>query len=129
MTEFKLGELQHHVLQAVSRGRLQICKGDQAEPCEVWLISDERNGLADELNTMFPDATVMEWDGGPGLRRNNYPLREQSRDVAIVVRTHFNGQIAEPTATAEAVPFAPLGQIIREEAKAPPPLWCGSLEL
>jgi hypothetical protein len=84
--DIALGELRHHVLQAASRGSLRLCNVDQAKTCDVWLITDPRNGLREELETIFPEVEVVDWDAAEHLRIVQRRLSSQAMAVAEVVQ-------------------------------------------
>jgi hypothetical protein len=94
--DITLGELRHHVLQAASRGSLRLCNGDQATTCDVWLITDRRNGLRQELEVIFPQAEVVDWDADDDLKSAKRRLSKKARAVAAVVREWFESDTGDP---------------------------------
>ena len=94
--DIALGELRHHVLQAASRGSLRLCNGVQAKTCDVWLITNPRNGLRQELEAIFPDAEVVDWEADEDLKTAKRRLSKKARAVAAVVSEWADSGSAEP---------------------------------
>ena len=57
--EIEAGELRAELLQAITRGCLRICEGNQARAAEVHLWSDYRADLVQWLPDLFPGATIL----------------------------------------------------------------------
>jgi hypothetical protein len=56
VNEIRLGEIQHDLLQGLSRGALRQCDGDQARPCDVYILAGRNSGVKGLLPALFPGA-------------------------------------------------------------------------
>ena len=61
LKRIKLGEHAHHVLQAACRGIVRKCDGDSCPPCDIYLVTSDKNGIKDMLGDIFPDCLVVPW--------------------------------------------------------------------
>ena len=61
VTKTRLGESLHGILQAACRGSVRNIREGIAQPCDVFLIAKKGNGIADQLQHIFPGCQVLEW--------------------------------------------------------------------
>lgn len=57
----KRGESAHHLLQAICRGKVRKCEGDECPPSAVWLITSAKTGIEELLPTVFPGSKKELW--------------------------------------------------------------------
>jgi hypothetical protein len=56
-----LGEHQNVVLQAVCRGAVRRCEGDQCPNTDAYIIARTETGIPSSLSRIFPGAVVVPW--------------------------------------------------------------------
>jgi hypothetical protein len=56
--EMKDGELKNDLLQALSRGALRQCDGDQARDCVIYITAPKNREIRKVLAGLFPGATI-----------------------------------------------------------------------
>jgi hypothetical protein len=56
-----LGEHRHMILQALCRGAVRKCSGDNCPPARAYIVASLKSGIADELPRIFPGAQVLSW--------------------------------------------------------------------
>jgi hypothetical protein len=67
VNEIRRGELKHDLLQGLSRGALRQCDGNQAKPCDVYLLAGRNSGIKKFLPELFPGCSRSNgwglWEG------------------------------------------------------------------
>ena len=56
-----LGEHRHLILQALCRGDVRRCEGDQCPKTDAYIIASSRSGIKQSLPGIFPGASVKRW--------------------------------------------------------------------
>jgi hypothetical protein len=56
------GEHANFILQALCRGRVRKSNGDRCLPMTAYIIASARSGIPDDLTTIFPGCTVLDWN-------------------------------------------------------------------
>ncbi|EKN00801.1 hypothetical protein MXAZACID_03454 [Acidocella sp. MX-AZ02] len=59
------GEIRHHVLQALCRGRVRQLEGERCGAMTAYVIASERSGIKDMLPDIFPGCEVFTWRDEP----------------------------------------------------------------
>jgi len=62
LKNFRKGEVAHHLLQCICRGRVRVAIGDACPPSRCWVIASKETGIGSMLSEIFPGCTVTEWD-------------------------------------------------------------------
>jgi hypothetical protein len=55
------GEIAHVILQALCRGAVRHCRGDQCVPCNAYIIGSRKSGIPELLPDIFPGCKVVPW--------------------------------------------------------------------
>lgn len=56
-----IGEHAHAILQALCRGAVRKCDGEQCHPCHAYVIASVRSGIPDALPALFPGCRIHRW--------------------------------------------------------------------
>jgi hypothetical protein len=57
----EIGEHKHAILQALCRGSVRRCDGENCHPCSAWIIASVNSGIRDALPDIFPGVQVKDW--------------------------------------------------------------------
>lgn len=61
MTAIRDGEHAHNVLQALCRGAVRLCEGDQCPITNAWVIASTKSGIRRKLPKIFNRCRVARW--------------------------------------------------------------------
>lgn len=80
LKRFKVGEMLHHTLQAVTRGSIRVAN---SEPFNLWMITDQ-DELEKGLGGIFPSAEVTTWS------TNTIPLKGRALVAYELIDEYLN---------------------------------------
>ncbi len=83
MSSVRLGELAHHLLQAVCRGKIRKFINNTCPNTNLWLIADPRTGIEALLPKIFPDCKISMW------RTLNVNLSGRRKEALDFIKSQF----------------------------------------
>ncbi|MEQ9487433.1 MAG: hypothetical protein RIM72_00385 [Alphaproteobacteria bacterium] len=60
-SKVRLGELGHHILQALCRASARLPDRGDCRPCNAWIMALPKTGIEKALPTWFPGANIRLW--------------------------------------------------------------------
>lgn len=81
--EVRVGEFQHHLLQAVCRASARRSRDGQAGYCRAFVIASPFEGIEDRVKETFPGCRLFKWEPAP------QPLEGRVAQAADYLRKRF----------------------------------------